>query len=106
VRFISVSVNVFRVLSVRQTSSLLLKLVLPHSRKKARREVRADATKSKRPEFPDIATARKSSGSTFSQFLMQSLIKNNLRGAPFMLIHSLQLSRHVPAFYCSFRLVI
>ena len=55
------------------------------SKKRQRREEEAKrrAVLTKKPDLPDLAAQKKTGGSTFTQFLMQSKItaKNNIRGA-------------------------
>lgn len=55
-----------------------------HRSKRQRRELEAKqhAVRTKKPTLPDLAAQKKTSGSTFTQFLMQSKITEttNIRG--------------------------
>ena len=52
---------------------------LSSSKKKIRKSIRQDPVKSRRPDLPDVSLSNRMSGSSFSQYLMQSQIKDNLR---------------------------
>jgi hypothetical protein len=51
------------------------------SNKKVKAKIRQDPLRSHRPDLPDASMSHRVSGSTFTQHLMQSNIKNNLRSA-------------------------